>query len=328
MPDHGQSEPGGRSLSRRHFMQRLAQATAGGGLLASAFAGYALSPSQRAEAAEAVADRLGKLPRVRLGNRMGDMEVSRILFCQDNAAELLGPGLDAGMNFIHKAGYWRSMPAELKNVPRESYYTDITVDSTPNDPDNEERAYSQVVNSLNANGLKYYDIFRAHYGWKSVKAMKEQRGTHRAFERLKKEGKVRYFGVSQHPFVPYPEIIEAEIEEGLVSSIQAFITYATTPETLAVFEKAHKAGIGITAMKTVAHGGNPMRANAARMAELKAPNMVGRACLRHVLSMKGSDGKPFVDCAVSSLRNFNMFEENLGAVSARASAADGFEFVA
>jgi predicted aldo/keto reductase-like oxidoreductase len=316
-------------------MQRLGVATASTGLITSAFAGFALTPAQKAEAAEAVADRLGKLPRVKLGTKMGNMEIAPIIYCQDNSAELLGPGLDAGMNFIHKAGYWRSMPEALKNVPRDSYYTDITVDSTPNDPDNEDKAYAQVVNSLAANGLKYYDIFRAHYGWHSVKDMKELRGTHRAFDRLKKEGKVRYFGVSQHAgaragggdFATYQEMIAAQIDEGLICSIQAFINYATPPEALAVFEKAHKAGIGITAMKTVAQGGGKMRADPARMEELKAANMIGRACIRHVLTLKGSDGKPYVDCAVSSLRNFQMFEENLGSVALKAAAADGFHYV-
>ena len=336
MPQHGKpDQEAPRTLSRRGFMQVLGAATAGSGMIASAFAGYALTPAQKAEAAEAVADKLGKLPKVNLGPRLGNMEITPVVFCQDNPRELLAPGLEAGMNFIHKAGYWRAMPDELKNVPRESYYTDITVDSTPNDPDNEERAYRQVVDSLAANGLKYYDIFRAHYGWHSVKAMKEQRGTHRAFDRLKKEGKVRYFGVSQHAgnragggdFAPYQEMIAAQIDEGLICSIQAFIHHATPPEALAVFEKAHKAGIAITAMKTVAQGGASMRNDAARMTELKAQNMIGRACIRHVLDLKGSDGKPYVDCAVSRIGNFQMFEENVGAAAKKAAAADGFHFV-
>jgi diketogulonate reductase-like aldo/keto reductase len=318
---------GGGTLGRRAFVQRLALATAGGGFVASAFAGYTLTKSQKAEAAEAINDKVGKLPKRRLGTRMGNMEVTPIIYCQDNVGELLGPCLAAGMNFIHKAGYWHSLPEELKKLPRESYYTDITVDSTPNNPDDEDYAYHQVTKSLKENGLKYYDVFRAHYGWKSVQAMKQLRGTHRAFDRLKKEGKVKYFGASQHSgggFPGYPEIIQAQIDEGLIASIQAFLHYDTPPETWEVFERAHKAGIGITAMKTVAHGGGRMRRDEARMAELKAPGMLGRACLRHVLSKTGSDGKRIVDCAVSALRNFNYFEENVGAAAPKVALADGF----
>jgi predicted aldo/keto reductase-like oxidoreductase len=256
---------------------------------------------------------------------MGKMMVVPILVCQDSAPELLGPCIAAGMNFFHKAGYWNSMPEELKNIPRESYYTDITVDSTPNNPDDENGAYNQVTTSLEKNGMKYYDIFRAHFGWKTVDALKNQRGTYRAFQRLKKEGKVRYFGVSQHDWIPYPEIIQAIIDDGTVCSIQAFIHCGTPPDALAIFEKAHKAGIGITAMKTVAYGGDPMKKNPALQAKLKASGRLGCACIRDVLSYKGSNGKPFVDVCVSSLRNFDMFQENLGAIAPKVCAADHFK---
>ena len=226
-----------------------------GALVGSAFAGYALTHSQRSEAAEAVADRLGKLPRRRLGTRMGDMQVSPSWSCQDNSPETLGPCLEAGMNFIHKAGYWNSMPEEFKNIPRGSYYTDITVDSTPNNPDDEERRLPAGHPLAGSNGLQgYYDILRCHYGWKCVDEMKQKRGTHRAFERLKKEGKVRYFGVSQHL-----RALSGDHPGG--DRRRADRQHAGLPRTAhrrdVVFEKAHKAGIGITAMKTVAHGGQP-----------------------------------------------------------------------
>src|SRR5438045_1771383 len=185
-----------RNLSRREFVRTLAAATAGSGFIGAALAGCTLSSSQRAEAAEALTDKLGKLPKHRLGTRMGDMRVTPVVMSHDWARDLYAPALAAGINFVHKAGYWTSMPDEFKNLPRESYYTDITVDSTPNNPDDEDGVYRQVTHSLERNGLRYYDIMRCHEGWKSVTEMKQKRGTHRAFERLKKEGKVRYFGVS------------------------------------------------------------------------------------------------------------------------------------
>ncbi|MEW5901747.1 MAG: hypothetical protein AB1715_09825, partial [Acidobacteriota bacterium] len=75
-----------------------------------------------------------------------------------------------------------------------------------------------------------------------------------------------------------------------------------------------------------AQGSGRMRSDPARQAALKARGMVGRACIRHVLTLKGSDGKPIVDCCVSSLGNFDMFQENVGAVSSKVALADGFEF--
>ena len=325
--DEGNETRAPRNLSRREFVRTLAAATGGSGMIGAALAGCRLTGSQRTEASEAVGDKLGKLPKRRLGTRMGDMHVTPVVMSYDWSRDLYAPALAAGVNFVHKAGYWTSMPEEFKNLPRESYYTDITVDSTPNHPDAEEAAYRQVTESLQRNGLRYYDIMRCHYGWKSVQEMKQKRGTHRAFERLKKEGKVRYLGVSQHPFVPYPEIIAAEIEEGLVDSMQVWYSYGYPAEVQQIYEMAHKAGIGMTAMKLCAHGWQRMSRDTARQAELKAPGMVGRALIRHVLTVQGSDSKPIFDCCVSQLRNFEQFEENVGAASAKLADAEGFHLI-
>jgi diketogulonate reductase-like aldo/keto reductase len=326
-PDERNETGAPRNLSRREFVRVLAAATAGSGMIGAALAGCTLTASQRTEASEAITDKLGKLPRRRLGTRMGNMQVTPVVMSHDWSRDLYAAGLAAGVNFVHKAGYWTSMPEEFKKLPRESYYTDITVDSTPNNPDDEEGCYRQVTESLQRNGLRYYDIMRCHFGWKSVQEMKQKRGTHRAFARLKKEGKVRYLGVSQHPFVPYPEIIAAEIEEGLVDSMQVWYSYGYPADVQQIFDIAHKVGIGMTAMKVAAHGWQRMSRDPARQAELKAPGKVGRALYRHVLTVKGSDGKPIFDCCVSQLRNFDMFEENVGAASSKLAEADGFQLL-
>jgi predicted aldo/keto reductase-like oxidoreductase len=320
-----------REVTRREFARLLSGATAGGSLLAAALAGCTLTPSQKAEAGEAIVDKLGKLPKRRYGRRMGNMMVVPIAICQDNSPDLLGPCLDAGMNFVHKASYWRELPEEIKRRPRESFYCDITVDNTSprHDPENYDEAYNQVIEQLDRTGLKYFDIFRAHYGWHTKASFnKGDNASYRAFQRLKRERKVRYFGVSQHSkpenYLSYAEMIQEQIDSGLIDSIQVWCHYASDKDALAVFEKAHRAGIAVTAMKTVAHGGDAMRSDGARQVALKAPGMVGRACLRHVLSMPGSDGKPYVDCCVSSLRNFAMFEENIGAIAPKVAFVDGF----
>jgi len=315
---------GQRNLSRREFVRRLSAAVAGGGLVTAAFAGCTLTRSQRAEAAEAMVAAAGKLPKRRFGTRMGNMRVTPVAICQDWPPELYAPALALGINYVHKAGYWSELPEEFKKLPRESYITDITVDSTPNNPDDEEGAYRQVTESLKRNGLGYYDIFKAHFGWKSVADMREKRGTYRAFQRLKKEGKVKYFGVSQHNWVPYPEIIAAQIDEGLIDTMQVFYSYATDPATEEVFAKAHKAGIGMMAMKIWSGGNGKMRNDPQMQAQMKAPGMPGRALIRHALWVKGPDGKPIFDIVVTNTRNMDQFEENVAGVGERISQVDGF----
>jgi hypothetical protein len=120
-------------------------------------------------------------------------------------------------------------------------------------------------------------------------------------------------------------ILGAETASGVVDSIQCWISYDSKPEILAAFEKAHKAGIAITAMKTIRYGGDKMKKDPAKQTEMKAAGLTGRSCLRYALSLKGSDGKPFVDCAVSNMQNVDQFEENAGSISTKAALRDGFD---
>ena len=59
-----------RKLSRREFVGKLSAAAGGAGLLTAAFTGCALTPSQKAEATEAVLDTIGKVPKVKLNKRL------------------------------------------------------------------------------------------------------------------------------------------------------------------------------------------------------------------------------------------------------------------
>ncbi|HLK59329.1 MAG TPA: aldo/keto reductase, partial [Chthonomonadaceae bacterium] len=310
-----------KPLSRRDFMRALTVASAAGpGLVATGLTGFFLTRNQRAEASEAIVGGLGKLPKVQLGTKMGKMMVTPICICQDWNRDLLGPALELGINFIHKAGYWNNVPEEIKKLPRESYYTDITVDNTSphHDPNNFDEAYNQVASSLEKNGLKYYDIFRAHYGWETLDSFnKGANASYRAFEKLKSEGKVKYFGVSQHPYVKYPEIIQAQIDAGKIDSMQVWFSYGKPKEDQDIFAKASMAGVGMTAMKVYAHGNGKMRNDAAKMEELKADGMVGRALIRYVTTLKRSDGKPIFHTCVSALGNQQVFEENISGVSTK-----------
>ena len=288
-----------------------------------------------------MAEGIGKLHKVKLGTRMGNMMVAPICMSKDWNGELFAPALEAGVNFIHKAGYWGpqgAVPDEIKKLPRESYYTDITVDNTPNSPDDYDRAYGQVAKSLEQNGLKYYDVYRAHFGWRTPDKVKpENNVSYKAFLQLKKEGKVKYFGASQHPYAvgpngrngeireKYAEMMNACIDSGIIDSLQVWVSYGYPQDVIDLFAKASKAGIGMTAMKIYAHGNDKMRGDATRQKELKAEGMVGRSLIREVMAMKRPDGKPIFHTCVSALGNMQVFEENVGGVSPKVAMRDGFQ---
>jgi hypothetical protein len=215
-------------LSRRDFVRVL---SAGTGLVTAGLTGFALTPSQKAEAAEAIVEDLGKLPTVKYGRL--PFKVTPMSISSDWNRDLFAPAVEVGINFIHKAGYWNNVPDEFKALPRESYYTDITVDNTSpgHDPDNYDEAYNQVKNSLAKNDLKYYDVYRAHYGWHSPEKVKPENNTsYKAFQKLKAEGLVKFFGVSQHPYdgttkeviEKYALMTQACIDSGIVDSMQVW----------------------------------------------------------------------------------------------------------
>ena len=71
---------------------------------------------------------------------------------------------------------------------------------------------------------------------------------------LKKEGRVRFIGISTHS--NEPEVIDAMIEDGfwdIVLTAYNFKMDHVTAMTAAV-ERADKAGLGVVAMKTMAGG--------------------------------------------------------------------------
>ena len=70
-----------------------------------------------------------------------------------------------------------------------------------------------------------------------------------------------------------------------------------------------------------------MRNNPAEQAKMKASGRIGCSCIREALTHKGSDGKPIVDVCVSSLQNFDMFQENLGAIAPKICKQDGFKLI-
>lgn len=325
------SDPSGQ-INRREFVQRLALATAGVGFFAAAFKGVRLTPDQQDELSEAFAQKMGAMKAAPFGTRMkdklGTVKVTPIVMAQDWPRELYGPAIAAGIRYVHKAGYWRSLPDEFKKLKREEFFTDITVDTTPNNPDDEEGAYRQVIESLDRTGLRYHDVFKAHFGWKTVDDLKKLRGTYRAFLRLKKEGKVRFFGASQHEYVPYPEIIAAEIADGTIDTLQVFFSYGYPKATIDIFDKAHQAGIGMMAMKVWNSGNGAMRNDPAMQAKMKAQGQIGKALYRYVTTLQGSDKKPIFDCCVSNIRNMAEFEENVGAALPKVAAADGFDYFA
>ena len=237
---------GAQNLSRRDVMRLGATGVAG-------IAGLSTS-------AEAKADP-DKLPKRRYG-RTG-LEIGWLVGASDWPKELIPRAVAAGVNYWHKAQRWtaETMPPALKAQPRESYYLECVVDRVNGDHNrgkiDEEEHYQFAKARLKASGAGYYDVFKFHFGYHSIEEAKTNPGMVRAFERLKKEGLVKYLAISQHHYNNLQggamawEVLDYLAEHQPYDATQFFYTHNDRKEVQQWIDVAKKKDIATVAMKTM-----------------------------------------------------------------------------
>ena len=272
-------------MNRRDFL-KAAASVAGTGMVMSSL------PIQHAAGEETEKMRYRRLGRTNL-------MISEIVGARDWNRVLYQPALDMGVNYWHKAGYWRSLPEEFAKIDRESYYTDNTVGTLDYD-----EAIQQTEERLKQSGMKYFDFFKIQSAYSSVEDFKTKTGVLKAFDHLKKQGKVHYLACSQHSNVP--EVSSALIESGLFDALQPAFSFGAGKDFLEMLKLAKKHDVGIICMKTMG-GLDAFKKNKELMSTFGPEGMPVRALLRWILSVPG------VTACVMRPENFDEFNENMGA---------------
>jgi len=300
-----------RSLKRRDFLKGSAAALAVG--LTGRFSGRAHAAG--AESIEAAAAKVGRLPRRKLG--YSGREVSVLIGAGDMPSPVLHAALLCGMNYWHKADRWDKdeVPrAILKD--REAHYCQVCVDRVGGRQESgrmdEEAHYAYVKESLQKTGLRYYDDMELHFGYHNAAEVKNERGFVRAFERLKKEGLVKYLCLSQHGYagnsrIPgggqgAAEVLTAVVEDGLYEHAQFMFSYGADPALSAFLELARRKGFGTIAMKT-ARGLGRMKDDKAFIGSLPEGVAPHNALTRWLTTVAG------IDAAVIRVGNLEEFVE-------------------
>lgn len=296
-------------IQRRDFF-RISSAAVVAGVTGKLAAGQQTGLSAVEEAAEKV----GKLPRRKLG--YSGREVSVILGAADLAPACREAGILCGMNYWHKANRWMRDGAPesiLKN--REAHYCQVNVDRAG--PDHyrghfdEDQHVAFVREAVEKTGLGYFDDMQLHYGYHSVEELKTDRSFIRAFDRLKKQGLVKHLCLSQHSYagnsrVPggqsAAEILTAVVEDGLYEHAQFIYSYGAEPELDEFMAFARKKGFGTIAMKT-SRGIGRMKEDPAFMAKL--PEGVSP----HNTLVRWLTTGTLLDTAVIRVRDLNEFVE-------------------
>jgi predicted aldo/keto reductase-like oxidoreductase len=182
-----------------------------------------------------------------------------------NNPNLVQVALDSGMVMLDTAqtyqrGQNEGMIGEvLKGRPRDAFVL-ATKARLPSDQKTglyteeatEEAFLKKVDVSLKNLGLEYVDIYYHHNVWKRESALYEP--ILKALEKVKKEGKARFVGITTH--MNEPEIIHAAVDSKIYDVILTSYNfqqkhYAEMRDAIA---RASQAGLGIAGMKAIRGG--------------------------------------------------------------------------
>jgi predicted aldo/keto reductase-like oxidoreductase len=175
---------------------------------------------------------------------------------------LVRVALDSGMVLldtaqVYQRGQNEGMIGEvLKGRPRDSYVI-ATKARLPNNQTTgvyteeatEEAFLKKVDLSLKNLGLEYVDIYYHHNVWKKESALYEP--ILKALEKVKKEGKARFVGITTH--MNEPEVIHAAVDSRLYDVILTSYNFQQKhyTEMRDAIARAAQAGIGIVGMKAI-----------------------------------------------------------------------------
>jgi predicted aldo/keto reductase-like oxidoreductase len=201
---------------------------------------------------------------------------------------LVRVALDSGMVMLDTAqtyqrGQNEGMIGEvLKGRPRDSYVI-ATKAHLPKDQTTglytqeatEEAFLRKVDRSLKNLGLEYVDIYYHHNVWKKESALYEP--ILKALEKVKKEGKARFVGVTTH--MNEPEVIHAAVDSKFYDVVLTSynVQQKHRVEMRNSIARAAEAGIGIVGMKAIRGGSRkapPKKSGAAALKwVLQDPNV-------------------------------------------------------
>jgi predicted aldo/keto reductase-like oxidoreductase len=182
-----------------------------------------------------------------------------------NDPSLVKVALDSGMVMLDTAqtyqrGQNEGMIGEvLKGRPRNSYVL-ATKARLPNNQTTglyteeatEEAFLKKVDTSLKNLGLDYVDIYYHHNVWKKESALYEP--VLKALEKVKKEGKARFVGITTH--MNEPEVIHAAVDSKVYDVILTSYSFQQKhyAEVRNAIARASQTGIGIVGMKAIRGG--------------------------------------------------------------------------
>ena len=221
--------------------------------------------------------------------------------------EVMETAFDMGINYVDTARRYMGGRNEeivgraLKGRRDKIYLATKTVSSSSSKKD----MFSDVETSLSKLKTDYIDVIQLHSLSSKDRAFNPE--TREALLELRKQGKVRFFGITSH--TNQAEILDALADDPTKFFDVALVGYnfKSGPEIKQAIARAAKSGMGIVAMKTQAGG---------YKTDALGPISPHQAALKWALQDTN------VTCAIPGMQNMAMFQEDIAVMGMKMSLAD------
>lgn len=178
-------------------------------------------------------------------NGFGALPIQRI--GKEEAAALLRKAYDGGIRYFDTARAYSDSEEKigyaLKDVRSHIYIATKTMASTP------EQFWEDLETSLRLLQTDYIDVYQLHNPPVCPKPGDET-GLYDAMVEAKKQGKIRFIGITNHRI----DVAEEAIESGLYDTLQFPFNYLSTERELALAAKCLEKDMGFIAMKGLSGG--------------------------------------------------------------------------
>jgi hypothetical protein len=295
--------------SRRRFL------ASGLALPATALAVPASTPQQSQKRPAAPVPASAPTAQVRQLGKTG-LKVSSVGFgCMlTSDTSVINRAMDQGVNFFDTARVYqggnneRMVGAALKGRRKDVVLCTKSISPT------KAGVLADLDTSLKELQTDYLDVWYLHSKSKPEDIKEELL---EAQQIAKQQGKIRFAGISTH--IGHRELIPAVIKTGKFDVLLVSYNFTMQNTIDDLLEQTHSAGIGVVAMKVMAGGYTPIRAVPT---DPKVVAMLHRegaflAALKWVLRTRN------VDTTIPSIVDVDQLEENLRAMSAPFTLADG-----
>ena len=228
--------------------------------------------------------------------------------------------LDLGINFFDTAHVYQNGNSEvvlgkvLKEYGRKKVFIatklpplfELEENSVKKDSILDKKVMDEMMEkSLKRLQTDYVDVFYVH-DVRDKKWLTNE--TILSFlEKLKKEGKARFVGVSLHDGRVFLDIADQLSKLTFYDVLLAWLNFLSSPEEIEVLRRVRKKNIGLVAMKTQT-GGYEEKSTA--------------SLSPHQATLAWALNQDFVDCAVPGMKNMEELIDNVGAVGKKMSWND------